>query len=71
MSSSALDLSNETQLRASRMCLLVGTSSPLLRKPLSGGGKWCRAGALAKMHLSLRHLHRSLARNKMLAMELQ
>lgn len=46
--SSALDLSNETQLRASRMCLLVGISSSLLCKPPSGGGKWYRAGASAK-----------------------
>lgn len=40
--------SNETQLRASRVCLLVGISSSLLCKPPSGGGKWYRAGASAK-----------------------
>lgn len=48
MSSSALDLLNGTQLRASRTCLLVDISSSLLCKPRSGGGRWYRAGALAK-----------------------
>jgi len=51
MSSSVPDLSNETQLRASRTCLLVGTSSSALCKPVSGGGKWYRAGALVKVHV--------------------
>lgn len=71
MSSSALDLLNETQLRASRMRLLVGISSSFLCKPLSGGGKWYRAGVLAKMHLSSQHLHCPLLRSKMLVMQLQ
>lgn len=48
LSSSALVLLNETELRVSRTCLLSGSSLSFLCRSPSGGGKWYRPGAFAK-----------------------